>query len=412
MKLTAEEQAMLRGSEGPGAKLAMEILTEVGATYDAACLVPVKSCHIVLSTYKSIFDAGVEALEKFSSLGAKARVPTTVDPAGMDLERWEHFRTPKAYAEKQWRIVNACKELEFIPVWTCTPYLCGLMPRQGDHLAWTESSAVIFANSILGARTNRETAVIDLAASIAGRTPYHGLHLDENRRGQLYIRVNKPMESPEHYNVLGYFLGLAAGTRIPVLDGLKPEAGFEVYKGMGAAAAASGGVAMFHIVGVTPEAPTLESAFGGNDIPEPIVFGEEEFRTTKASMSTATPGKIDAVMVGCPHYTIDEIKKVAALLGGRKIHPDVKFWIYTYKDRLLMAERLGYRKTIEDAGAEFVCDTCMIVSPTEVYGFNRVMTDSGKCSYYAPTQVQSTVVFDSIEECVRCAVENYWSGLH
>lgn len=408
MKLTSEEQAMLAGSMGPGVKLAMEILTEVGDAYDAPCLVPVKSCHIVLSTYKSIFDAGVEALEKFASLGAKAMVPTTVDPAGMDLDHWAELRTPPEYAEKQWRIVNACKELDFIPVWTCTPYLCGLLPLRGDHLAWTESSAVVFANSILGARTNRETAVIDLAASIAGRTPYHGLHLDKNRKGQVYIKVEKELATPEQYNVLGYFMGSKAGTKIPVLEGLKPIEGFENYKNMGAAAAASGGVALYHIVGITPEAPTLEEAFGDNPIPEPIIFGEAEYLATKAAMSTADAGPVDAVMVGCPHYTIDEIKRLAHLLKNKKIHAEVKFWVYTYKDRMLMAERLGYKQIIEEAGAEFICDTCMIVSPTEVYGFQRVMTDSGKCAYYAPTQVASPVVFGSLEECVKCAMERNW----
>ena len=410
MELTSEERYMLNGAQGPGVQLAMEILTEVGDAYKAPRLIPVKSVHIVLSTYKSIFDAGVEALEKFADLGAKAAVPTTVDPAGMDLDYWEKYDTPKDYADKQWRIVDACHRLDFIPCWTCTPYLCGLLPREGDHLAWTESSAVVFANSILGARTNRETAVIDLAASIAGRTPYHGLHLDENRRGQLLIDVQTPVKTGEEFNILGYFMGLTAGNKIPVLQGVEPAARFEYYKNMGAASAASGGVPLFHIVGVTPEAPSLEKVFGNAGIPEPIIFGPAEMAETKKKMTTADPGAVDAVMVGCPHYTITELGDLARALEGKTIHPGLRFWIYTYKANVLLAERLGYKAIIEKAGAEFITDTCMVVSPTELFGFNRVMTDSGKCAYYAPTQVQSNVIFGSTQECVQAALSGRWDG--
>lgn len=410
MDLTASEKEMLHGLRGPGVKLAIEILTEVGEAYNASRLVPVNSAHIVLSTYKSIFDAGVEALEKFVELGAKAAVPTTVDPAGMDLDHWEKYDTPKDYADKQWRIVDACHKLDFIPCWTCTPYLCGLLPREGDHLAWTESSAVVFANSILGARTNRETAVIDVAAAVAGRTPYYGLHLDENRYGQLLIDVQASVETAEDYNILGYYVGLVAGNKIPVLKGLGRAKSFEYYKGMGAASAASGGVPLFHIVGVTPEAPSLQKAFGNRAIPEAIRFGEQEKAATKNKMTTTGPGPIDAVMIGCPHYTINEIREVARELAGKRVREGVRFWIYTYKANVLMAERLGYKAMIEAAGAEFIVDTCMVVSPTERYGFGRVMTDSGKCAYYAPTQVQSDVVFGSMRECVQAAVAGRWDG--
>lgn len=409
MELTKEEKKMLDGDFGPGTKLAMEILVDVGKVFKASRLIPVESGHIVLSTYKSIFDAGVEALEKFANLGAKAAVPTTLDPGGMDLEKWKEFKVPEEYAKKTQRIIDASKALNFMPVWTCTPYLCGLLPREGQHLAWTESSAVIFANSILGARTNRETAVIDIAASVAGRTPYYGLHLDENRKGDLLIEVqldDRQLDA-ETYNILGYFMGKVAGTSIPVLTGLPRESSFEKYKGMGAAAAASGGVALFHIVGVTPEAKTIDDAFGGKQPKKRLVFDVEQLEKTRNEMNTVQGGKIDAVMVGCPHYTIAEIEKVARLLEGKKIHKDTQFWIYTYKNIELLADRLGYKKMIEDAGAVITTDTCMIVSPTELWGFKIIMTDSGKCSYYAPTQVKAEVVFGSIEECVDCAIAGY-----
>lgn len=410
MKLTTEEKEMLAGSQGPGCQLSMEILVEVGEIFNAPYLIPVRSAHIVISNYKNCFEAGIEILEKFAFLQSKASIPTTVDPAGMDLERWKELGTPQDYAEKEWRIGLAVKKLDFIPCWTCTPYLCGQVPKVGDHLAWTESSAVIFANSILGARTNRETGGLDVACAIAGRTPYHGLHLDENRKGQVLIDVEIENMTREHFITLGYFMGLQAGTKIPVIEGIGRNSPLENYIGMGAASAASGGVALYHIVGITPEAPSLKMAFGQTPIPKPIPFRVKELKETKTKMCTAIPGAIDAVMVGCPHYTVAEISELAKLLNMQKISPRVKFWIYTYKNNILLAQRLGYKEIIEKAGGEFIADTCMIVSHTELYGFKQIMTDSGKCAHYAPTEVQAGVAFGSIEECVKAAIIGEWRG--
>jgi hypothetical protein len=411
MELTSEEKEILKGSKGPACQLAMEILVEIGEVYQAPRLIPVESAHIVISNYKSSCEAGIEILEKFVSLGAKAAIPTTIDPAGIDLDWSETNKIPKDLIEKQRKIRDAFRALDFIPCWTCVPYLFGQFPRKGDHLAWTESSAVVFANSIVGARTNRETAGMDLAISLTGRTPYHGLHLKEKRWGELLIEIQLQMLTREHLTVLGYFTGLQAGTRIPVLRGVEKVARLEDYIGMGAASAASGGVALYHIVGITPEAPTLEDAFGRNTIPQPIIFGPQQLAETKKKMCTAKPGLLDAVMVGCPHYTLVEIRDLAQLLEGRKINSRVRFWIYTHKSNILLAERLGYKSIIEKAGAEFIADTCMIVTYAELYGFRRIMTDSGKCAYYAPTEIQAEVIFGSIEECVDAGVKGEWLGL-
>jgi len=312
--------------------------------------------------------------------------------------------------EKQGRIGDAFRSLEFIPCWTCVPYLIGQFPRKGDHLGWTESSAVVFANSIVGARTNRETAGMDLAISLTGRTPYHGLHLEEKRWGELLIEVRLQKLTREHLTTLGYFMGLQAGTKIPVLIGMEKASRMEDYIGMGAASAASGGVALYHIIGVTPEAASLPEAFGQNPVPPPILFGSQQLMETKKRMCTGEAGSLDAVMVGCPHYTLAEIRDLARLLEGRKISSGVRFWVYTYKSNILFAERLGYKAIIEKAGAEFIADTCMIVTYAEPYGFRRIMTDSGKCAYYAPTEIQAEVIFGSIEECVDAAVKGEWTG--
>ena len=411
MKLTSEEKEILKGSKGPGCQLGMELLVEIGEVYRAPRLIPIESAHIVISNYKSSCEAGIEILEKFVSLGAKAAVPTTVDPAGIDLDWSESHKIPNELIEKQRKIGDAFRSLDFIPCWTCVPYLFGQFPRKGDHLAWTESSAVVFANSIVGARTNRETAGMDLAISLTGRTPYHGLHLNEKRWGELLIEVQVRKPTREHLTILGYFMGLQAGTRIPVLTGMEKEVRLENYIGMGAASAASGGVALYHIVGVTPEAPNLKEAFGQNPIPQPVLFGPQQLADTKKKMCTAKPGILDAVMVGCPHYTLVEIRDLSRLLEGRKINPGIRFWIYTYKSNILLAERLGYKSIIENAGAEFIADTCMIVTHAELYGFKRIMTDSGKGAHYAPTEIQAEVIFGSTEECVDAATKGEWGGL-
>ena len=411
MQLTSEEREMLAGSKGPGCRLAMEVLVEMGESYQAPCLIPVESAHIVVSNHKSACDAGLEILEKFVSLGSKAAVPTTVDPGGIDLEWRGSYKIPGELLEKQRRIRDAFRALDFIPCWTCIPYLFGQSPRVGDHLGWTESSAVVYVNSILGANTNRETAGVDVAISITGRTPLHGLHLKKKRKGELLIDVRFPYPTREQMVILGYFAGLNTAAKIPVLNGIEKIARLEDCIGLGAASAAAGGVALYHIVGITPEAGDIKTAFGENPIPPPIVFGPRELKDTKGKMCTAQPGSLDAVMVGCPHYTIAEIRDLARLLAGQKIDRNVRFWIFTHKANILLAERAGYKSTIEEAGAEFVADTCMVVTYADLCGFSRIMTDSGKCAYYAPTEIASETAFGSIEECVEAAVRGEWAGV-
>ena len=189
MILNQEEEAMLRGDQGEAAKLAMEILVKVGEKFGAKSLVPVASAHIVLAMYKSIYEAGVEVCEKFAAMGAKFRVPTTLDPSGMDTQKWREFKTPDAYAEKQLRVAKAYEQMGAIMSWTCLPHFSGSAPRFGEHVGWTESSAVAFINSVLGARSNRETAVIDVCIGITGRTPEYGLHLQENRYGKVLVKM-------------------------------------------------------------------------------------------------------------------------------------------------------------------------------------------------------------------------------
>lgn len=406
MQLTQREKEMLAGSDGPAVKLAMEILTRVGDACGARGLIPVSSAHIVLAMYKSIFDAGVEVCEKFAELGGKFVIPTTLDPCGMDTEEPDAFKTPPDYREKQERVIAAYRKMGAIPVWTCIPYLNGSLPRFGEHVGWTESSAVAFVNSVLGARTNRETAVIDICIGLTGRTLDYGLHITENRRGEVLCRLELGGRElkPEEYPVLGYYLGKVLGSKIGVVEGMKGKPTVEQLKSMMAGAAASGSVALLHIIGITPEAPTKESAFMGREPEQTIYVNEDTLKETREIMSTRKKGKVDFVALGCPHYTINEIRKVADLLADRHIRDGVQFWIYTTKANMILAERMGYKQKLENCGVKLTLETCMLISPVETWGFKTIMTDSAKCAYYAPMQCKTNVIFGSVEECVEAAV--------
>lgn len=408
LQLTPEQQNILDGNEGPARKLAMEILIKVGEGFGAQRLIPIQSVHLVLHAYKSAFDAGVEAAERIADMGGKFTVPTTIDPYGMDAEDWEGAKTPKEYAVMQKRLEAAVNRLGVIPVWTCTPYYGFNMPKFGENVAWSESSAVAFANTVLGARTNRQAAIVDICCGILGLAPEVGLHLAEERRGQVLIdlRMDRALQAWE-YPALGFRLGQLLGNRIGVVVGMLGTPDTEELKALCAAAAASGSVALLHIVGITPEARTLEEAFGGNHPEETITFTKKDLLETKEKMNTHKGKNVDIVALGCPHYTINEIITVQKLLDGRKISDNVALWIYANSAAIALAEKMGIRKDLESLGVTIRAQTCMIISPIAEWGFKVMMTDSGKCVHYGPMECGTEMVFGSVEECVESAVCGY-----
>lgn len=405
MHLTPEEKEILEGLQGPAAKLAMETLVKIGEINGAERFVPIKNVHLVLHAYKSAFDAGVETAEKIAEMGGKFAVPVTIDPYGMDAEDWEGAKTPEHYAKQQMRLEAAVMKMGVIPNWTCTPYYGFTAPRKGEHLAWSESSAVAYANTACGARTNRQTAIVDIFCGIVGRAPLTGLHLDENREGEVLIQlsIDRPLVNWE-YPALGYLLGQKLGARIGVLEGIQGSPSSEDLKNFCAAAAAAGSVALMHIVGVTPEADTTEKAFGEKTPIETIEITAQDIRATRRAMCSNTTEKVDFVALGCPHYTINEIVKVHKLLSGRKVDENTAFWIYANSYALRLAEKMGIRQELEQSGVIFRAETCMIISPVKDWGFRTMMTDSGKCSYYGPAECGTEMIFASVEECVESAV--------
>lgn len=408
LQLTPKQQNILDGNEGAARKLAMEILVKVGEGFSAERLIPIQSVHLVLHAYKSAFDAGVEAAERIADMGGRFTVPTTIDPYGMDAEDWEGAKTPKEYAVMQKRLEAAVNRLGVIPVWTCTPYYGFNMPKFGENVAWSESSAVAFANTVLGARTNRQSAIVDICCGILGLAPEVGLHLTKERRGQVLIRLkmDRPLQTWE-YPALGFRLGQLLGNRIGVVDGMMGTPETEDLKALCAAAAASGSVALLHIVGITPEARSLEDAFDGNRVQETITFTKKDLLETREKMNTHKGKNVDIVALGCPHYTINEIITVQKLLDGRKVSDGVAMWVYANSAAIALAEKMGIRQELEELGVTIRAETCMIISPIAEWGFKVMMTDSGKCVHYGPMECGTEMVFGSAEECVESAVRGH-----
>jgi predicted aconitase len=405
MYLTDQEKAILEGAEGEAPKLAMEIMKKVGEINEAERLIPVQSVHLVLHAYKSAFDAGVDAAVKIAEMGGKFIVPTTIDPYGMDAEDWRGARTPESYAKQQIRLDEAVMKMGVIPVWTCTPYYGFNAPRFGDNLAWSESSAVAYANTVIGARTNRQTAIVDICCGILGKVPETGLHLQKNRYGEVLVHLNVERELKSwEYPALGYLLGKKLGSRIGVVDGMKGAPRHESLKSLCAAAAASGSVTLLHIVGVTPEARTLEEAFGPKKPVDEFVVTAEDLLKTRNDMCTYKGDEIDFIALGCPQYTINEIVNVHKLLNGRKVNPGTNFWIYANSYAIDLAEKMGLRKSLEEAGVVIRAETCMVISPIANWNFKTMMTDSGKCSYYGPAECSTEIIFAGVDECVEAAV--------
>jgi predicted aconitase len=421
VQLNAEERAMLAGDAGPAVQKAMQIIVALAEVYDAVALVPVASAQIAGVSYKNLGDAGLEFLEEWAAQGARVRVPAFMNPAGMDLHRWREMGIAPEFARQQQRAITALTTMGVAPTCTCTPYLVGYAPRAGEHLAWSESSAVSYANSVLGARSNREGGPSALAAAITGRTAAYGLHLPENRRATHVIEVRCTLRSEADCGALGYLVGRQVGDGVPYFrlleTGFLQETRFlaaqENLMALGAAMGASGAVALYHIGGVTPEAaaamPT-PSAHGGpqpapSDLLPTIVI--ESLAEGYAALDSPLD-EIDFVSVGCPHSTLADIKRVAQLLDGKRV--TATLWITTSRGVRQAAEHAGLVARIEAAGGRVFADTCLVVAPVEEMGFRAMATNSAKAAFYAPMHSGLQRRFGTLEQCVAAALTGRWTA--
>jgi predicted aconitase len=357
-------------------------------------MIPIGSAQVAGVSYKSIGDPGRDFLEDYARLGARVRVPTFLNPAGMDIEDWEELGFPKGFARQQMRIMEAFRRMGIIMSASCTPYLAGNLPRFGEHIAWSESSAVSFANSVIGARTNREGGPSALAAAICGVTPEYGYHLDGNRHPHFHVKVSAGLRSSSDYGALGWFVGKAVKDRIPYFTGLPEDAGTDELKALGAAMAASGAVALYHAEGLTPEARLARK-----QNLQPLDFGEKELEETYARLSPAKDP--DLVVIGCPHASMKEIARVAALVEGKRLKKPL--WVCTSRVMKEAARRMGFAATIEKAGGSIVADTCMVVAPIEEMGHRTTGVNSGKAASYLPGHCKQGVMFGRIEDLIEAA---------
>jgi cis-L-3-hydroxyproline dehydratase len=407
MLLSDYDRALLAGDRGPAARMAMSIIARMAEIQGAPELLDITQAHIDSTIYMG--QAGLEFAERLAGLGAKVAVPTTLNVSGLDECHWQEWPVPADWAGNAQRQMVAYQSMGCMPTWTCAPYQTSMAPKFGQQIAWGESNAIVFANSVIGARTERYPDLLDICAAITARVPALGLHLTANRAGQLLIQLQHiptPIQQDDSfYPVLGILLGRLAGHRIPVIDGLRVHPAEDQLKALGAAAASSGAVALFHIVGVTPEAPTLDAAFQGRSAVKTYAPTVAELCAIRRELTTTPDAKLDMVVLGSPHFSLAEFQQLAPLLHGRRRHPDVQFLITTSRIMTGRASEAGILAPIEAFGARITVDTCILATPMLPKSVKVLMTNSAKYAYYAPGLLSTQMVFGSMADCVNSAVE-------
>jgi len=392
----------------------MRWLVEWGEVMGAGQLVRVDNTHALLPAPNQMArGASGETIEQYmAELREACSHPThpgcycTVHTAFVTLEEVDVPENDPEQVRMQQELAAMAADAGFIPTFTCAPYLVGNVPLKGEICAWTESSAVVYANSILGARTTRHGTESAIAASLLGWVPEFGVLLDENRRGTLQVEVTAGLDSPADWGALGYFAGKRVGLGIPVFSGVRRPSQDEA-KQLCAALATSGGVTMCHLVGSTPEAPTLEAAFHGEVPAERVTFDGGTLKEMYASLRTHTGDEIDAVILGCPHASIREIARIASLLKGKQVADGVRLWVNAARGTKGSADAMGYTRTIEAAGGRILCDTC----PTNVrIPARRIATHGFKQAHYARGMVNAEVIVAKTEPCIRAALAGRWLG--
>jgi predicted aconitase len=408
--LTDADRALLAGERGPGSQMAMRIIVRMAEVYNAGELLDITAAHIDSTIFMG--DATLEYAERLADLGATVAVPATSNVSGVDEHGWREWPVPPDWAAKARRQMEAYRRMGVTASFTCAPYQTERRPAFGQQIAWGESNAIAFANSVLGARTERYPDLLDICAAITGRVPAVGLHLTENRAGQVLIRlVDVPLKlqaDDSFYPVLGHLTGKLAGDRIPVIDGLVARPTEDQLKALCAAAATSGAVALCHIAGVTPEAPTLDAAFQGRAPGALHIIGMPELRAARAELTTPeNPAGLgpDLVLLGSPHFSLAEFRQLAPLLDGQMRHPNVRFLVTSSRAVAALAERAGLLPALRRFGGQLTVDTCPLATPMLPPEIRTLMTNSAKYAYYAPGLLNTSVIYGSLADCVSSAVE-------
>jgi predicted aconitase len=406
LALTAEEQATAAGRNGKGAAMAMRIVAESARLLGAPRLIPIASAHIDGALYHG--DSGTLFAEALVEGGAMVKVRATLNVGALDLTGCSRIRLEEPMRSMARRMMEAYRTLGCEQSWTCAPYQAGHRPVLGSDVAWGESNAVVFCNSVLGARSNRYGDFLDIACAITGRAPDYGLHRTENRRATLVFDVGglpaSFLDSDHAWPILGSLYGREVGNTVGVVAGVASHPGEDALKAFGAAAASSGAVGLFHIAGVTPEAPDLAAALGGRTAETAIEISEAMIADARARLSTAAGADaIDAVAIGSPHLSLAEFDRLESLIGGRTL--SVPIHACTGRHVVALLDRDGQRKRLESLGVVVVADTCVVVTPILPSLANGVlMTNSGKFAHYAPGNTGYGVIYGSLADCVESAV--------
>ncbi|MCW5748406.1 MAG: aconitase X catalytic domain-containing protein [Alphaproteobacteria bacterium] len=407
IQLSSEERAMHDGRDGPAAALALRIVAETARMLGAERLVPIVSAHIDGCLYHG--DSGTLFAERLVAGEGAVRVPTTLNVGALDLLHPDRARLSPHRAAMARRMMDAYVELGCRPTWTCAPYQAGHRPAAGQHVAWGESNAVAFCNSVLGARSERYGDYLDICAALAARAPYVGLHRDENRRATVLVDCRgldpRLLAEDAVYPVLGAWLGAAMGARIAAFDGLPAGLSDDRLKALGAAAASTGAVGLFHIIGTTPEAPDVATAFAGQPPQETVRLTGAMLRAARDGLSTAraAPGAaIDAIAIGSPHLSVDEFWRLLRLLDGRR--SVLPFYACTGRHTVDRLEEFGLWDEIKAANITVVADTCIVVTPILPDGGGVLLTNSGKFAHYTRPNTGYDVVYGSLADVVETAV--------
>jgi len=409
LQLSTQDQAKLNGNQGPAVQLAMSILVQMAEVYGASELLDITAAHIDSTIY--IGEAGLEFAERLASLGAHVAVPSTLNVSGLDEHHWQEWPVPEDWARNAHRQMVAYQSMGAVPTWTCAPYQSIMRPKFGQQIVWGESNAIVFANSVIGARTERYPDLLDICCAITARVPAVGLHLTENRAGDILINlVDLPLEVQQDdsfYPVLGHLMGKVAQDRIPVVKGLRAHPTEDQFKALGAAAATSGTVALYHIIGVTPEAGTLESAFQGREPVEVINVTMDDLRLAYRELNTYEGDQLDMVALGCPHFSMEEFEQLIPMLVGMQRHAGVEFLVTSSRAMIELAKMAGYVDVLESFGGRVTVDTCILATPMLPPAIKTIMTNSGKYAYYAPGMLGKSVVFGGLGDCVRSAIAGH-----
>ncbi len=385
LELTKTEEGMLHGKHGPAKQKAMEILVALGKIYGAEYMVKISSAQISGVSYKTIGNAGLDYLKHMAALGGRVEIPSFLNPAGVDTEQWQELGFPEEFAKKQIEILDAYSTMGIQTTCTCTPYLIGIRPPKGEHIAWSESSAVSFANSVLGAMTNREGGPSALCAALTGVTPAYGLHLKENRIANLIVNVEAELKNRTDYSVVGLLVGKKVRNGIPAFKNIKPNE--DQLKYLSAAMAASGSVALYFVKDITPEWNISENA-------EEITITQRELDELVSRLNEVA--RADLIATGCPHASMSELEEIKGML--REKPTKEKFWICLSRKIKEDAEKSGLAEELRKGGATLVADTCMVVAPLEQMGIKSTGVNSGKATVYLPTMCHQKLLFGRLED--------------